>query len=357
MVLPNPFYIDLEARHGAAVLRALSYAACDGFEGVFAPGALKARALSSPGSSVMVDPGVYAVNCKHAGGDFENYVGKVLIAEQSPTISPVGSGGARTDLVFLRVENPFVAEATSWAEPPDPLNGPYASVRVVENVAPGIASVVAHNNTWSAIPICRITRPANKSIIEAGDIADLRSVKGAVRVIDPTTPPTVPVPPVGQPPVVTPPAGTPAPSPLIAFETFVRTVITSAADEHLSSQTSFHDFPSEAQWQIPVPTWANRVDITAWLTPQVQGNVWGELRFNLDGIAGSATVFDENPSGWVRPVMMVAGGVDIPEGTRGKTVKGKIQARSLDSGSHSGKLIASRGCTATVLLHFRRLAG
>jgi len=77
MPLPNPWYIDAEARHMASTQRLLANMATEGQEGVLAAEHLSVRALATPGAGITCSPGGYGVLARHAGGNFETYLGKV----------------------------------------------------------------------------------------------------------------------------------------------------------------------------------------------------------------------------------------------------------------------------------------
>ncbi len=173
MPLPNPWYIDANARHVGATQRLVAFMAMQGEEGVLRDTDLKVTALPTPGAAVNVAPGGYSVKATHA--DLELYLGKIPIQEQA-TVNAVPSTGERTDLVILRIENPSVGETTIWSSPADPLNGPYAHIRVIEGVTAGTNSVKSHNNTWSAITLAKIIRPANTGVVNPEHITGLRSL-------------------------------------------------------------------------------------------------------------------------------------------------------------------------------------
>src|SRR5690606_39772012 len=123
VTLPNPWYIDAEARHQAQTQRLLAYAAIEGKEGVLADDHLAVKDLETPGAAIQVNPGGYSILARHTGGEFEAYVGKIPEAV-TVDVSPTDSSGERTDLVILRVENPYVQGSGVWSQPTDPLNGP-----------------------------------------------------------------------------------------------------------------------------------------------------------------------------------------------------------------------------------------
>lgn len=342
MPLPNPFYIDAEALHQASVLRTLAYASVEGQEGILHQTALACTDLDTPGDAIVVAPGPYAVRARHTGGDFETYIGKILAAE-TVTVNPVGSSGSRTDLVVLRIENPYVSEPTTWPQPPDALLGPYAHIRVVEGVPANTNHVSAHNNTWSAITLARITRPANTGIVTQGHITDLRSLAklGETRVVI-----------VDSPPSTAPP-----------IEQAYWTESTPLADntELLSTQLTFTNYPPSAQWQVPIPAWATGMDINVLLNPKITNHVWGEMRLTVqdDAAVGSVpTEYDVNfPTGApgpLRQVFMIGGTESLSPTVRGKIKTFRLQARSKNAGAHPGKLICDRGTRVNIWINFKR---
>lgn len=169
MALPNPLFIDQAAQHLASGLRTLNYATSKGQQGVLEPTDLAVQALTTPGGSIRCAPGVYAINNTAVGGTRQAYVGEFDV-EEVVAVTPTDSAGGRTDLVICRIENPYATGTGGgpggWPAPADELNGPYSHIRVIENVAANINSVVAHNTEWTAIPLARITRPASTGIVE-----------------------------------------------------------------------------------------------------------------------------------------------------------------------------------------------
>lgn len=339
MVLPNPIYIDAEALHPASAVRLLAFAALEGQEGVIENTDLRVLAKTAPTAAIDVMPGAYVVRAKHTGGEKESYAGKVIEAEEV-SVNPTSSGAGRTDLVILRIENPYVAGAGSWAQPTDPENGPYAHIRVIEGVPANTQSVVAHNNTWSAITLARIYRGPNRTTVEQADIVDLRQLASLEneRIVIINNPPPEPPP--------------------IAYPIWSESTPIGNNSEHLSSQTGWHDFPSGISWPVPVPSWAEGVDIHVLLNPAVRiGWCKGETRLVFTG----DTSLNSIPCDWnfnfpgdrIIGTIMVGGTELLSPGIRGKTVNVKIQCRSTDSGQ-SGKLVCEPGTRLSMLLYFKR---
>jgi hypothetical protein len=339
MALPNPWYIDSQARHQALTQRLLAYAAVEGQEGILAPTHLRVAPRSTPNDSVDVMPGAYSVLARHLGGAFEAYLGKIQEAE-NVTVNPTSSSGPRTDLVILRIENPYVSGSGSWAAPIDEINGPYAHVRVIEGVPANTNHISAYNDTWSAITLARITRPANKGIVEAGDITDLRSIAklGEQRVIIIESPPPT--------------------APPIAQQYWTESTPVGNNTQILSSETNWKDFPDDVEWQVPIPAWAVGVDINVILNPALTlGDFIGDMRLNFGGdvVNSVPTNFNENLDGQTRyrTILMIGGTEYLDPSIRGKVVTVKLQARSTASGL-GGRLRAEPGTRINMWLNFKR---
>lgn len=346
MALPNPWYIDAQARHLATQQRLLAYAAVEGQEGVLANEHFAVRALGTPTDQVQAMPGGYSVLARHLGGNFEAYLGKLQEAEPV-SVSPTSSSGPRTDLVILRIENPYVSGSGSWAMPNDPIGGPYAFIRVIEGVPANINHVSGHNNTWSAITLARITRPASTGIVTQAHITDLRSLAklDGQRVIIIENPPADPPP--------------------IAQQYWTESTPCDANDVLLKTQNTFTNYPAEASWQVPVPAWATGFDLLAWLNPEIDNHVFGEMRIamsagSVNNDPGGAVParydvnFPQNGPGPIRELFMVGGTVFLQPALRGKVVTMKLQARSLDAGNHPGKLKTAIGTRVNVMINFKR---
>lgn len=339
MALPNPWYIDSQARHLATQQRLLAFSAMEGREGVLDTTHLSVLDLDTPTDAIQVMPGAYSILAKHLGGSFEAYVGKIQTAE-TVIVNPTSSAGPRTDLVILRVENPYVSGSGSWAQPADPIDGPYVSVRVIEGVPANTNHVRAYNDTWSAITLARITRPASTGIITQSHITDLRSIAklGQERIVIIENPPATPPP--------------------IAQQYWTESTPIGNNSQLLHSELSWKDFPSGLSWQVPIPEWAQGVDINVLLNPALtQGNIVGEFRLNFgpDIVNSVPTDFNENLDNGVRtrPILMIGGTETLTSSVRGKVVPLKLQARSTFNGA-GGRLRAEPGTRINIWLNFKR---
>lgn len=344
MALENPMYIDAIARHRAGQVRLLDYAAVEGQEGILQGNHLGVVALSTPADFVDVLPGAYSVLATHLGGEMEAYLGKIKIAERVQ-VSPTTSSGSRTDLVILRIENPYVSGAGSWAQPADPVEGPYAHVRVVEGVPANTQTIKAYNNTWSAITLARITRPANTGVVQTAHITDLRSLAklGGQRITVINNPPADPPP--------------------IAYDFFMDSQKAEPSGSNIVAynQTTYKKFPNDITWKVPVPSWAKGMDVLLIVNPQCDGHVWGDARLVVEGVptAVAPTPFDINyvngtQPGPINSPVFIFGTQPVVPAWCGTTKSMWVEMKMLDPPNHPGKFTISKGTFATLILNFKR---
>lgn len=346
-----PWYIDTLARHRPRTMRLLAYMALAGRQGVLGNTHCRVTALTTPGAAVAVAPGAFGVLNTAVGGEYEAYVDKFGTQLLRDVPATDATPGGRTDLVVLRVENPSaVGTGGSWAIPEDPENGPYWDVRVIPGVTPNINSVVAHNPAWTAIPLARITRPANTGIVQQSHIHDLRSLVdlSGERIIIVDNPPPTPPP--------------------IAQTEFGQTDVASSYEELIGTQGAFVNFPNQVAYSVPVPSWAVEMDFQLTCNMYFINNCWGEVRLTMDGsaVAAPVNIFDYNwqPDNIQQADMrslLIAGKAAIPAAKRGKIVEIRPQARFLNnvggspnSHSASSKLMTGRGCVMVARILFKR---
>jgi hypothetical protein len=349
VVLPNPWYVGADgALMPPSASRLLSYGLTTGKQGVLGTTDCAIKELGTPGPYIQAMPGAYNVMAKHLGGSYESYAGSFDEAE-TVAVSNVGSGGSRRDLVVLVIMDTSVSGSGSWDDPPSAADGPYAAIEVIEGVGTTVWDVSqagAPYNTWSAITLARIDRPASTGIVDQSHITDLRSLAalGGTRtvIVDAPDPPP------------------------IAQEVFA--VSTNCNNNHqlLLSNTSYIDWPSQANWQVPVPEWARKVSVMMTGTPASAAHAWGEIRLNFAGTALSPREFDINnaPDGAVnvyRANLHYGGVYTVPEAARGDVVTVKVQAKSNITPGSTRMLIAdkvdvdgSAGCYFDLWLLFQR---
>lgn len=339
-----PAFIDANARHQLSTLRVINYAALAGREGVFEAGDFKVSAQAAPDGTVNVAPGVAGILARHSGGFREAYVGK-FASQVTRALSPTDATvGGRSDLVVLRVLNPYVTEVgSSIPNPADLENGPYWDVVVVEGVPPNINTVGAYAPNWSAIPLARIVRPPNTTIVQQGHIVELRSLvdlSGERLVI------------VDNPPAVPPP---------IASQLWTGVRAATGDSQIGTVQTAWTNWPAEGSFDVPVPSWAKTADVLLFVNGEIDGNVYGEMRLTIDGstLSMPPTRYNYNYARTIGPeqyVTMVAGTFEIPTGKAGKVVALRTQGHSLsnNSGTHPGKMKTHAGCYVSAQINFKK---
>jgi hypothetical protein len=333
----TPWYIDQDARHSPKLARVLGYMGTEGQQGVLDSGHCAVKALGTPGAFVTIDPGVFSILNKASGGSYEAYLDKIDSQITVP-VSPTPAA-TRTDLVILRVENPYAGGVGTgtWPIPADPVNGPYWSARVIEGVTPTyITNVTEWNATWTALTLARIRR-TNSSIVQAADIVDLRSLVSYPRL-------TI--------------VNNPAPeAPPTAQQIFTSSKEFGTVTTLAKSVTTFTDYPSGGWFDVPIPSWATAVDINGLFTPQFDGSIWAEARLSFGGNAGPSTFADENPPGspWQRLAWPLLGSYTVPSNQRGTVVRVQLQIRHLDPPNHTGQLSTRRGVYVSLWLNFKRI--
>lgn len=292
-----PWAVGNGAAASVEVARLLAHVAFNGNEGVLGAGDLAVTALTTPGGSVQIAPGACAVLNRSPGQTYQAYAGRATSTTQV-TVPATGSSAGRTDLLVARVEDPSV-DAT-WPIPADPTTGPYFFPRLITNVAAGTKTVTELNLGYSAIPLARLTIPANTSAITQAMITDLRTIANPRRdrriyTVNPAT------------------------------------TIT------LSSASIADWFGS---WSIPIPTWATRAVILvnlggvrhARLSTTVNGTANGQVRAALGTVFTQTSNYDvETSSNNIVSRFTFSGGdtVSIPSNLRGTTQTLRIQGNKL----------------------------
>lgn len=360
MAIPNPIYVDEQALHRPSAIRLLSYGLTTGQEGVIGQTDCAVKQTGTPGNTIQIMPGAFNILAKHLGGSYESYAGKFNVAETSAPISPTTSSGGRSDLVILRIENPFVQGSGSWPVPADPVEGPYAFLRVIEGVPSTtwdhkqLTGMGGH--TWSAITLGRIDRGASTGVVNQSAIRDLRSLAslGGTRTVYIENPPTEP------PPIAS------------SFYMQARASLGATGYPQNDNQhnwwyanTQWQDWPSVAGWDVPIPTWAREMDIDCQVfgAQNVVGDVFAEFRLN---VAGGSTLtsqvlaidYVQQPA---RHSVPFSGTFAVPAEIRGKVVRFKTQLRSYYSfttgaaGIPAGaRMDAKAGTTTRLLIQFQR---
>lgn len=172
----DAWFIGGGANQSAEVARAVPYIATGATEGITEPEDLRVEALPVPGAMIRVLPGACTIRSRSENGDRQSYIG-LSLQELDVPVAATGSSGGRSDLVVIRVEDPFV-KGEPWQEPADPENATYIFPRVIPNVPAGttrLQDVPGHADE-TAITLARIDIPASTATITWELITDLRQV-------------------------------------------------------------------------------------------------------------------------------------------------------------------------------------
>lgn len=221
-----PWYVGGGAHHSPEVARLLAHIASGGAEGVIGAGDLQVRALNVPGAGIRVMPGAGVLQSKFAGAGQQAYLVRNP-DEDVVMVAPTGSSGGRTDLVAVIVEDPQYAGQPAPASIED---GPYVRTRVYTNVAAGVKTMTSEQAMALVAPgqtgyaLAAYTLGVSDGTIEQADIVDLRG----------------------------------KPSPRTQVHTRMLNLPGSGVNTTLTS-LAMTGFPTEAHWDIPVPSWAVKV--------------------------------------------------------------------------------------------------
>jgi hypothetical protein len=174
---PVPWVVGGGALHSVNVFRNVAFAAFGGREGISTPTACEVRELTVPGNKVRVFPGTVSIKNRAAGVIDEMYAGRLPVVDDTVAITPTGLS-ARSDLIVVRVENPF-DESAGWPAPADPQTGPYIFTRVIENVPNTTTRASDLGLGESMIALARIDMPASTGTVLQAYITDLRQMNSS----------------------------------------------------------------------------------------------------------------------------------------------------------------------------------
>lgn len=245
-----------------------------GQEGVMGKDHLAPLQLSTPGSSIQLLPGGMSITNRTPGIVSQSYLGlatSAIIIPLNPT-----TGTSRTDIVMIRVEDPYVS-GNPWSLPSDLADGPYIVPHVEYGVSSSIQTIGSLGFNWSAIPICRITRPSSTATILNSHITDLRVLVNPMNGISPAAN---------------------AYGERIELTNIVAGsgTIAGTTNKLTPSTSSFIDWPAEANWTVQVPTWATYLELDIEIHGALvdTGSFWGEIRPVIAGVAQTSVAIDKN---------------------------------------------------------------
>lgn len=302
---PVPWFVGGGAEHSPEIARLLAYAATSGMEGVINPGDLKVVALATPGAGVNVLTGAALILNRSAGGSQQTYVARLPV-QDTATVSGTGSGSGRIDIVFARVEDPFVA-GSPFQTPADVESGPYIRTHVASNAplsaiaSPKAAADYLASIGETGLALAGINIPANSptpAVTNGTMIVDLRRVaqprKERVQRNS------------GQPPV-----------------------------NQFNTATAFARWITPASWDIEIPTWATQAIIRLDVINAIHkdANVYGTLGLFMGSTLVASGPYAEDWAGAsTRSSQTVANDYAIPTSARGTTQTFALQGfRGVDA--------------------------
>lgn len=280
------------ARIDSALMRLLAYASTGGAEGIVAPGDCLVHQLAVPGTQIEIDTGALLILNRSANVKNQTYVADGSGVTRLDVQATTASGG-RSDLVIVRLEDP---EHGDWGDIPPGEEPDWQYVRpiILQNVPASTTSFDQLGLTYSAYALARIDIPASTGTITNAHITDLRKVARPRR------------------------------------ETFRERYDASSGTDFSTSAilAPWEKFPATVPAvNILVPTWATKVNLSAWLTGMmnVDGNLGAYLRLALIGGVPSQTIItkvtyinEQTPSS-ERLNYLVGSTIDVPAAMRGRT--------------------------------------
>lgn len=330
---PNPWMVA-GARHSAEVCRMLAYMATEGREGIIAPGHLKVVQRAVPSGGVRILTGGCGILARWT--TFQLYAGR-MTSEDDTAIAATAPGVTRSDLVIARVEDPADA-AGGWPVPADPLLGPYIFTRVLQGVPATTKRLSDVQPTQSGIALARIDIPAATATITDAMIKPLAPLIGGTEFDSDSSNAT----------------------PFIAEAHFSNAKAPSVASTLLGNENAYKDWPTDASWTVPVPSWATHMDIRfiAWNAGYAGGDSWGRVKMVIGGIDQWESPFDNNQqTGELNAVTFhlpaVRGDVPVLDAWKGKLVQFKIRGRS-ENNTLPGWVAVGTNSTLELTIDFKR---
>lgn len=311
------------AEHTPESARRLVYTATNGAEGVGGPTDLKVMPLPVPGGSVRIIIGSALILSRYIGGETQTYMGTVYEQEQL-AIAQNDTQATRSDLVILRVRDPWAAGSTDELDPSeDPATAQYIWPEVVPGVPAGTTRVqtVPGWQNVSAVTLARIDLPKLTGTVHATHIKDLRQLSRAQEAKGDT----------------------------IAYPTGATT-----AGRRIPDGPAYGDWPLvDAECpRVEVPLWANYIFVTAicegvWYA---KGNSSTEMAVGGTRVAFGGQ-YSENGIITARPTdagdrrgFSIIGKVKIPDSQKGTTQRLSLQGVRTSSNQTGGWFADYQSC-------------
>lgn len=273
MTLIQPPMMVNGGTHPARTMRMMIRDLSRGSQGVTEYNDLKVSQLTTPGAGVQVGDGSGVVRGAAWGqGSYTQYnVGSATV-----DVAPTGAT-ARTDMLVLRVEDPEY-EGTL-----NPASDDIGYFRVVSNVSSTATQPPAG---MTAIPLARISLPANCATITNAMITDLRTIANPRR------------------------------------ERQLYTAFPSDLSRLVYQDDKWHTWPAAARWSIAVPSWAVSVKIVTTLAGLRldSADVYAHMQHAFGTILGQDTSVDDDQGNTTRRnTVVLADSLSVPAAMRGTT--------------------------------------
>lgn len=163
-----PWFVGGGAQHSPEVARVLAYAATSGSRGIIGPGDLQVRALSVPGASVRIAPGVGVMPNTYPGAILQTYIGRNA-SETTLSVPATGSSGGAAYLVIMKVKDP---QYPGTPIPPNPATADYLDFQLIACSA----TAKTMTFTYPYVILARLNIPANTATITQAMVTDLREM-------------------------------------------------------------------------------------------------------------------------------------------------------------------------------------
>jgi len=262
------------ATHSAQTFRMMIRDVARGSEGVTEGNDLKVTPLTVPAGGVLVGDGSGIIRGRAVPWQ-GHYTAYNIGTEQVP-IAPTGAS-PRTDMVVLRVLDP------EYEGNRNPATDPVVFFDVVSGVS---STATAPPAGYSAIPLARVSLPANTGTVTAAMITDLRRIANPRR------------------------------------ERSLYPSFPNASSVLAYSDNKWHVWPSAAGWNVAVPPWATTAKIMLTMAGLrlTKADVFAQMRQYLGTDVGQATVIDDDQGNNTRRNTIVLGDtIAISPAARGTT--------------------------------------
>jgi hypothetical protein len=226
--------------HTAEVGRLLAYIASAGGEGIAAPTDCAVVESAIPDSNVHITTGAVVALNRFPGGNTQSYVMR-NVGDTVVALTPQGSTGGRCDLVAVVVEDP---QYPGQPDPVDIATGPYVRIRVYENVDPDTRSLSEIDPNQTGYALALVNFNVSDGTVTQSDIVDLRQ--------------------------------------LVAPRTHTWKRMYNEKNQAADGAGAFAMgtvpaiFPIGASWDVEVPLWANKMQMSASIANmRIMDNQWG----------------------------------------------------------------------------------